>query len=451
MTYRYRIACVFVLGFFIDCINIFMSAVAMPSIAGALQVSRADVAWVANAYILGLTLVMPISPWLAGRWGPRGLLALSMLVFALAAWQCAGAATFAQLVAWRLLQGMAGGLLIPVGQALTFNLFQGADRARISTLVMVVALLAPALAPTLGGFIVDRGSWRLVFICNAPLALLAAALAWLWVREAADASVLRPDIKGLLLVSAALACVLLGLSLYGSPAALPCLAFGALWVALYIRHYRRTPHPIVDLGLLGNARLRTSVLVYQAIPGVFTGVNLLNIFYLQDTLRFSAQRTGQLMLLYAGGALVAMLGCGAAYARLGARRLFMLGMGMHSAGIALLALADSRADLPLLVLAYALMGLGGGIGANTAQTTALLDFSGQATQRASVIWNINRQVAFSLGAALMLVIYTASAQHLAAGQAYHFTFLIAALLGLLPLLQLTSLPVQKDCHAHHQA
>ncbi len=81
MNYRYKIALIFLIGFFIDCINIFMSAVALPSISATLQVSTSSVAWVANAYILGLTLIIPVSTWLAGRFGSREILTASMLVF----------------------------------------------------------------------------------------------------------------------------------------------------------------------------------------------------------------------------------------------------------------------------------------------------------------------------------------------------------------------------------
>lgn len=455
MTYRYRIATVFLIGFFIDCINIFMSAVALPRMAVDLQVGNSTVAWVANAYILGLTLIIPISTWLAGRWGARNVLTASMLIFSLAVGMCAEATHFDSLVFWRFIQGMAGGLLIPVGQALTFNLFKGEQRARISTLVMAVALLAPALSPTVGGTIVDHTSWRWVFRCNIPFSLVAAALAWLWVREdSAAAPAARPDVPGLLLVSATLASVLIGMSLYGAgysaPVAVGCLAASVVFAALYGAHYRRCNQAIVELRLLASPSLGVSALVYLAIPGVFTGVNLLNIFYLQDTLNFNAQATGMFMIVYACGAFMAMLLCGKYYNRVGPKRLFILGMCLHSAGIATLFLVNAKTDVALLLLAYSLMGVGGGIGANTAQTTALIDFSGHDTHKASVIWNINRQMAFSLGAALFVMIFNLLADHLALQKAYHLTFLIASLVGLLPLLHIGVLNAPKDCHAQQQ-
>ncbi|MDN5505128.1 MAG: MFS transporter [Comamonas sp.] len=441
MSYRYRIALVFLTGFFIDCINIFMPAVALPRLAAEFEVASLDTAWVGNAYILGLTLVIPISTWLASRWGARRLLAVSMLVFALAVAACGMAGSFTAVVVWRFVQGMAGGLLIPVGQAMAFALFKGAERARISTLVMAVALIAPALSPGLGGLIVDSSSWRWVFFANTPLALVAALLAWCWVRDPAESSepsaVVKPDITGLLLISTALAAVLLGMSLYGAGhgwgGALLCLAVGLVAGALYVRHCRRVPNPVVQLRLLHSPRLRVSMAVYYAVPGVFTGVNLLSLFFLQDLLALSAQRSGMFMLLYASGALLAMLLCGRIYNRVGARPLFGVSLLLHSLGIACLVAVNSVGDLPTLVLAYALMGLGGGLAANAAQTTALMDFHGADMPQASVIWNINRQMAFSVGAALFLMIFNLLQPHIGALSAYHASFAAAALAGLLPL------------------
>ncbi|QXH34049.1 MFS transporter [Pseudomonas muyukensis] len=451
MTYRYRVATVFLLGFFIDCINIFMPTVALPTVTDAFAVGSAASAWVGNAYMLGLTLVIPLSTWLAGRWGARRVLAVSMLAFAVSAWGCGQAASFAALVSWRLAQGMAGGLLIPVGQALTFDLFQGPERARVSTLVMAVALLAPALAPSLGGLIVDRYSWPWVFHANLPLALLTALLAWAWIAKTPGNLQPRPDFKGLLLVSGALACLLLGLSLYGADhgplVSLASLVAGVACALRYHRHYRRAGQGVIELALLGSVRLRVSMLVYHAIPGVFTGVNLLNIFYLQQVLHLSAQASGLYLVVYAAGACIAMLAAGRLYNRVGACRLLLLGMGLHSLGIALLVLVDSPMHSPLLIAAYGLMGVGGGMGANAAQTTALLDFSGERMQQASVLWNVNRQMAFSLGATWLLMLFNLWPAGTDVLRAYHLTFALAAVLGLLPALCLRALALEHPRHA----
>ncbi|CAM8404463.1 MFS transporter, partial [Morganella morganii] len=324
MTYRYRIALIFLLGFFIDCINIFMSAITLPAIAEAMQVSSLSVTWVANSYILGLTLIIPLSPRLAARFGIRELMTASMLLFAAAAVLAGSAESFTSLIFWRFLQGVAGGLLIPAGQSLTFQYFQGRERSKISTIIMMIALIAPALSPMAGGIIVDLAGWRPVFYVNAPVALFTALLAWCWIREPKTAAGEAPDLKGLLLVSLTLASLLIALSLYGEYHNITgALALGGLMLfsaGLYYRHYRQTPQAIIDLSLLKNTRLWLSVAVYYAVPGVFTGANILAIFYLTTVPGLSTAVTGAFMLLYAAGAMAAMLISGAVYNRTGAGR-----------------------------------------------------------------------------------------------------------------------------------
>ena len=124
MTYRHRVATVFLFGFFLDLINMFIASIAFPAISRALAVSVSQLAWVSNAYILGLTVVVPFSAWLSERWGAKRLFLLSLGLFSLGALAAGLANSLSELILWRTLQGMGGGPLIPLGQALTWPLFQ---------------------------------------------------------------------------------------------------------------------------------------------------------------------------------------------------------------------------------------------------------------------------------------------------------------------------------------
>ncbi len=437
MSYRYKIATVFLIGFFIDCINIFMSAIALPDIAVSFSTSQSMVAWVANGYILGLVLIMPISLWLAGRLGNQKLLCYSMLLFSISVWLCGFSDSIYSLIFWRFIQGMAGGLLIPVGQALVFALFPGSERHRISTLIMAVALIAPAFSPALGGIIIDSLSWSWVFYSNLPFSLLAAALAWFWVKDSERQEREKPDIFGLLMVSVSLLSLLLSFSFYNDyhsvSLAISSFIFSVVMLFLYIQYAKKCQAPILNLQLLKNYNLRNAFIVYYAVPGIFTGVNLLNIFNLQINLGFNAGQTGLFMLIYAAGALVSMLSGGHLYHRIGKKRLFIAGIILHSVGIFLLFLVSSYTDLSILIFAYLLMGMGGGLSANTAQISSLIDFSDKDLLQGSVLWNINRQVAFSVGTVVLISIFSLFTIQSDLTR-YQYTFLVASVLGLLSLI-----------------
>lgn len=442
MSYRYKIATVFLLGFFIDCINIFMSAIALPNIASSFSVSQSMVAWVTNAYILGLILIMPMSLWIATKLGNQKLLCYSMLLFSISICLIGFSESIYSLIFWRFIQGVAGGLLIPVGQALVYALFPNQERQRISTLIMAIALIAPAFSPAIGGVIIDSLNWRWVFLSNLPFSLLAAALAWLWIKKTENVSSEKPDIKGLVIFNISLLSLLLSFSFYSdyhnALFAITSFLISVGMLIFYIQHAKKISHPVLNLQLLKNKNLRNAFIVYYAVPGIFTGVNLLNIFNLQLNFGFNAKQTGLFMLLYATGALAAMISGGLLYQRLGKKSLLIIGITLHSLGIFLLFCISNTSPLSFLVVAYLLMGMGGGLSANIAQISSLIDFSGQDLLQGSVLWNINRQVSFSVGTVVLISIYNlmSSSSDLLR---YQHTFLIAALFCLLSLI-----PVLKE-------
>ena len=169
MTYRTRVAVVYLLGFFLDLINMFIASVAFPAMGQALHATPSALAWVSNGYIAGLTLVIPFSAMLARLLGAKRLILLSLFVFSAASAAAGLASTLDSLIAWRVIQGLGGGVLIPVGQALTWQQFKPHERARLSSAVMLVALLAPACSPALGGVLVQTFGWRWIFSLPCPL------------------------------------------------------------------------------------------------------------------------------------------------------------------------------------------------------------------------------------------------------------------------------------------
>jgi MFS family permease len=381
MTYRSKVAWIFLLGFALDLVNMFVATVAYPDIAQQLQASVTQLAWISNAYMLGLTVIIPFSVWLAALLGERNLIAASLLLFAGASVMVGQAGSIEALIAWRLLQGLGGGLLIPVGQALAYRHFPPAERSQLTARVMSVALLVPALSPALGGLIVDSVSWRWIFYANLPLALITLLLALQWIKPDAPASV-RPPLD-----------------------------------LLSIFKQARSP------------MLRVAMLVYLCIPGIFIGTSLIAILYLRG-LGYDATRTGALMLPWALASALAIYLSKKLFNRCGPKPLLLAGMALQCIGILLL-------NGPALIIpAYLLMGLGGSLCSSTAQTLAFLDIPAERMGHASALWNINRQLSFCLGAAAMSAL-------LSALDSFAITFTMAAVMTLLPLFAVLRLDTSR--------
>ena len=383
MTYRSKVAWIFLLGFALDLVNMFVATVAYPDIARELHASVTQLAWISNAYVLGLTVIIPLSVWLAAIMGERTLIAASLLLFAGASVMVGQAGSIETLIGWRALQGLGGGLLIPVGQAMAYRHYPAAERSQLTASVMSVALLVPALSPALGGLIVDSVSWRWIFYANLPLALLTLLLALLWIKPDAPVTVR------------------------------PALDVGSIFKQI------RSP------------MLRVAMLVYLFIPGIFIGTSLIAILYLRG-LGYDATHTGALMLPWALASALAIFLSKKRFNRYGPKPLLLAGMALQCIGILLL----TKPEPAVIILAYALMGLGGSLCSSTAQTLAFLDIPAERMGHASALWNINRQVSFCLGAAALSGL-------LSALDSFVITFTIAAALTLLPLFAVLRLDTSR--------
>ena len=400
MAYRNKIALVYLLGFALDLVNMFAAAIAYPAISQELQASVTQLAWVGNAYMLGLTLIILPSVWLAAVFGEKRLILASLLMFSVASWCVAQSATIEALIGWRLLQGLAGGLLIPVGQALVYRHFPVRERARLTSVILLVALLVPALSPAVGGWVVQAGSWRWLFYANLPLALLALLLAACWLAS-------QPR-----------------------PASRPALSYQR--VAAGARNMA---------SLLKSPLLRVAMLTYLFIPGIFIGTQLVSILYLHQ-LGLSPAQTGALMLPWA---LASALGISLSryqFNRLGPKPLLVLGMTAQALGIGLLTRIDAP-DTWLPIALYGLMGFGGSLCSSTAQNTAFIDITPEHMGHASALWNINRQLSFLLGPALMMALYGALTSITSTPHAFALCFAIGCALTLVPLVPVLRLDTSR--------
>lgn len=439
MTYRARVASVYLLGFFVDLVNMFIASVAYPEIGRQFDAPVSQLAWISNSYILGLALVIPLSSWLAKRIGARRLLMFSLLVFIIAT--CGVSASFSvpQLIAWRGVQGMGGGLLIPIGQTMTYALYRSHERAKLSSAVMLVALLAPALSPAIGGMFVDSLSWRWVFLASLPFAVVALMLARCWLKPDAPAEKgARLDLSGLVSASVSLTLILVGLTLLGeshhAQRGAVLLLIGSVVMGGYVRAAMKKTSPLLNLRLIKEPLFRTSMLIYQFVPGIFTGVSLIAMFYLQNQLGMSAAKVGAMMLPWALASFVAITLTGKIFNVLGPRPLFIIGCLIHSVGIGLLALTGHTAHTLVAVLAFILMGFGSSLCSSTAQSAAFIRMANEDLADASALWNINRQLSFCLGVTFISLLFNVIADTgLPVDQAYHLGFILAACSAVIPL------------------
>jgi len=236
----------------------------LPAIAADLAVEPVALKLALTTYMLALAVFIPISGWVADRYGARPTFMSAIGVFLLGSIGCAAADSLGALVAARFLQGMGGAMMVPVGRLVLLRSVPKADLVRALSWLTIPALLGPMLGPPLGGLITTYGNWRWIFLINLPMGLLGIWLAWRHI-PLLRSEVQPLDWRGFALSASALALSIFGFANIGGhlvnmPLALGCLLSGIALALLYVVHSRRHRHPLIDLGLMKLPTFRIGVL-----------------------------------------------------------------------------------------------------------------------------------------------------------------------------------------------
>jgi len=304
---------------------------ALPTIANALNVGVLDLNLAITAYLLSLAVFLPASAWLVQRMGAKRVFCVAVLMFTLGSALCGMAQTLGQLIVFRLLQGIGGSVMVPVGRTIMLRSVPSADMVRAMVWFTIPGALGRLAGPLFGGVIVTLTSWRWIFLVNIPFGLIAIALALWLVDKDPDTSAQPPrpfDLRGLVLLALGLAGILGGLELSGKGvlpgavvAALVAGGFAALYA--YVRHSRRAAHPIIDLAVLRTRVFRTVFVGGFPLRVTIGAAPFLLPLMLQIGFGFSPMASGFLTMAMAIGALSARLVLARTISAMGFRKLLI--------------------------------------------------------------------------------------------------------------------------------
>src|SRR5439155_8316149 len=183
VEYKWLVGIVYIMALFMDLLDMTVTNVAIPTLAKRFTASTTTIEWVITGYLLSLAMFIPISGWLGDRFGTKRVFVFALATFTAASLLCGLAWNVDSLIAFRVLQGVGGGMLTPVGMTMLFRAFPPSERAAASAVLAIPAMVAPALGPILGGYLVDFQSWRWIFLINIPAGVLAVAATAAWLRE----------------------------------------------------------------------------------------------------------------------------------------------------------------------------------------------------------------------------------------------------------------------------
>jgi len=411
---------IFVCGLFMDILDTTIVNVALPTLGRQFHASTASIEWIVLGYLLSLAIWIPASGWIGDRVGTRRVFLFALAMFTACSALCGQAHSLHELVAFRILQGVGGGMLVPVGTAMLFRAFPPIERAKASTVLIVPTVLAPALGPVLGGWLVTDVSWRWIFYVNLPIGAFAFAVGFLFLREDHEGVAGRFDVAGFVLSGGGLALVLLALSRGPENGwiSLPVLVAGITGVAMFVALVlveTRIPDPLLTLRLYRERMFRNANVVLTLTYGSFIGVIFLMPLYLQSLRGFTALQSGLTTFPQAIGVVVSSQLVGRLYHRVGPRRLIifgMLGLAAVTTPLAFVGLGTSLWSIRAIMFAR---GICMAFAFVPMQAATYANITPVDTGRASAIYSTQRQVAAALGVATLGTVLLTRIHHATAG------------------------------------
>ena len=450
IEYKYLVAIVFIFGLFMDIMDSTVINVALPTLGREFRVGSDTLEWVVTGYLLSLAVWIPASGWIGDRFGTKKTFLFALAMFTTGSALCGLSQSIGQLIAFRVLQGVGGGMMTPVGVAMLFRAFRPYERAKASALLSIPNMLAPMLGPILGGWLVDGAGWRWIFYINLPVGMVAFFVASRVLIEHKEERPGGFDLWGFVLSGAGLALVLYALSQapnngWTAPNVAGAGAAGlACFVALVIVELRLS-QPMLALRLFANRMFRSASLVsFMAVAGLY-GVIFLLPLYLQQLRGFDALQSGLATFPQALGMGLFLQITSRLYGRVGPKRMMAAGtliITISSASFLFMGLETSLWWIRLIMFVRG-TGMAFTIVSNQAGTFSTI--RSQDTGRASSLFNTNRQVSGSFGVAILatVLLFGAGASGALLGQAtippaaqglalmgFHEAFFTAVLFGL---------------------
>ncbi len=410
LPYKWIVVMVVVFGSFMSIMDQTIVNNALPRLQTAFAADLGTLQWILTAYTLTQGVVTPTTAFFANRLGTKRFYVIALAFFTLGSALCGLAWNLPMLITFRVIQAIGGATLFPLAITMIFSEFAHHERGLATGIMGISALMAPAIGPTLGGYIVTYANWPLIFYINVPVGIIAIILALVLLRELPSTDRKNFDLPGFVLVAAGLVALLYALSNasisgWSSPSVLITLIGGlcslALFVLVELRIVRSGKQPLVDLSLYINGPFLTSNIANALITFGFFGSVILLPVYMQELRGLSAFVSGLYTAPLAFGAVLTAIVGGRIVDRFGPRTVLLPGLVLMGLSTWLLAEVTLTTSYTWLVFIFALRGLGLGCVLQPLTVASLSKVPRQQYTQASSLNTVTRFVFTSVGIAVL--------------------------------------------------
>ncbi|RJX38824.1 DHA2 family efflux MFS transporter permease subunit [Paenibacillus pinisoli] len=376
---------------------------AIPKLVEYFDTDLKTIQWTITGYTLALSAVIPLAGWMSDKFGIKQIFMTTIALFTIGSVLCGIAQTPEQLILFRIIQGLGGGMVGPIGMAMVFKLAPPERRGSIMGVLGIPMLIAPAFGPVLSGWLVDSVSWHWIFMINLPIGIIAFILGYKYLPKSARHAAPHLDIIGMCLAPIAFSMLAFGVSEGGtswtSASAITGLTVGGIALILFIIVELRQKQPLLELRAFKSSDFTRGIVLTWVIQLALFGALLIVPLYLQGVMHYSALESGWILMPYAICAAIGMPISGRLFDKIGARPLAICGLSVVS--IALFILSGLSMDTPLwlIMVCISVMGLGMGFSMMPLNTHVLSAAPRHLVGRVTPMTTAAQQVVVSFAAA----------------------------------------------------
>jgi len=402
-----------IIGVFMVVLDSTAMNVALPSLVTGLHGPLSTLQWTITGYVLAQTAVIPLAGWLSDRFGAKRVFLCSIALFTLGSVLCALAQGSTMLIAFRILQGLGGGVVIPIAIAFTYRLSPLERVGAVMGLMGIPILFAPAIGPVVAGWLVQYATWRWIFLVNLPVGISGLLIGLRCLPTIERQNVAGLDLPGMFLGPLAFATLCYGVSQgstsWYSAQTLGGLLVGGLALVAFVLAELRAQTPLLQLRVFRSLHFSLGIVAQWIGQFSLFGTLFLVPLFLEQARGYGAFDTGLSMLPYAAAAAICMPLGGALSDRIGARPLVVVGLGLIAGAVALLSRVSTTTQGSDLIGPLALLGAGLGLMLMTLTTYLLNTAPRKLVGRVTSLTNALQQVTTSLSIAGLATIVTARA------------------------------------------
>jgi len=426
--------------------------VALAGLMNDFQASLTVIQWTVTGYTLAQAAVIPLSGWLSDRFGAKNIFLISIALFTIGSALCAMATNAEQLVIYRVIQGLGGGMVSPIAMAFTFRLSPPDKVGSVMGMIGIPMLLAPALGPVVAGWLVDYATWHWIFLINVPIGIVAVFLGLRTLPKIDRQTVPALDWLGMIFGPLAFAMLAYGVSSTGgengsgsgwtSPEALIGMGVGLASLLIFVFVELRRRQPLLELRVFGSGNFTRGIIVSWITQMALMGTMFLVPLLLQQTMHYTAFETGLMLIPQALAAGVFMPIGGKLYDKIGARPLVIVGLTIIGAGVFMLSQFGADSKLIMLIIPLVMLGAGMGLSMMSLNTHIIQSAPPQLVSRVTSLTAAAQMVissfavaGFSSLLANRITTYMAEAPGPdAVYKAYGYVYIVEALIAVLGIV-----------------